>query len=597
MGNNENESNYNLAYENQKENKLNFPDEYKNNIKNNYDYIPNDYNKEIKNINRYEEEIYGKPKDYIQENKFYRTRSKSLDYQNDIGQGSIGPIDTPLSKRRSNNYNHYTAADLKREARREFGNSFVFNSLSPFRTSDGNYNEEKELRNNHLCYTTNTNLQLKNEPGTSYVFQAFTPYRNLQRNYFGSERATRNRSNPGSYRLFRGRNTFDRSFALQPSVFTFKSRDSWNKGTINNNYNEYNNQMRNTYAYNSQIPFYKNSENQISFGPGNISQKKVLRELSPEDNPNLKKPTDSPQKGHYSNYERTTMSGRNSVEYSRIDGPNDNLKRLTNFQKKKEEYLEQRENPRDSIRGQMNLKNGEYIFQYGDELLKEVPVKYTGGGKEIVVETRKVRKKKKELLVEDCFDAVITLTKGVGGTTPADEFSVYLLNQINSIRENPKLFIKMIEEAKKNIRKIKGTKLIYKKNLKVLLNRGMEAFNDTISELNQLQPMEKLIFSPEITVSQPTTKEEYNDKYFLHKKVEELVDNGYYIKSYWKELIKDPEICFILMIVDDNDKFVEQKRRDLLDPNMKYIGLSSSENKFGFQSFVTLTSYLYNNNK
>ena len=37
-----------------------------------------------------------------------------------------------------------------------------------------------------------------------------------------------------------------------------------------------------------------------------------------------------------------------------------------------EEYLEQRENPRDSIRGQMNLKNGEYIFQYGDELLKEV---------------------------------------------------------------------------------------------------------------------------------------------------------------------------------------------------------------------------------
>lgn len=54
---------------------------------------------------------------------------------------------------------------------------------------------------------------------------------------------------------------------------------------------------------------------------------------------------------------------------------------------------------------------------------------------------------------------------------PTDEFSKYIFEHINMLRENPKYFIKNIEEAKSFIARNKDNKLIYKKNKSFIISR------------------------------------------------------------------------------------------------------------------------------
>ena len=47
----------------------------------------------------------------------------------------------------------------------------------------------------------------------------------------------------------------------------------------------------------------------------------------------------------------------------------------------------------------------------------------------------------------------------------------------------------------------------------------------------------------------------------------------------WKQIfadnINDPEISFILMIVDPKEKKKSNKRNSILDPNLKFMGICS----------------------
>ena len=67
---------------------------------------------------------------------------------------------------------------------------------------------------------------------------------------------------------------------------------------------------------------------------------------------------------------------------------------------------------------------------------------------------------------------------------------------------------------------------------------------------------------------------------FMKEKI--LTINNDNIISYWKSLVNDPELCVLLSIVDDVWIKPGQKRKDLLNPNVKFIGISSKQygNKF-----------------
>ena len=151
---------------------------------------------------------------------------------------------------------------------------------------------------------------------------------------------------------------------------------------------------------------------------------------------------------------------------------------------------------------------------------------------------------------------------------PKDEFSEYIFDNINQIRENPQSFIKVIEQAKKNIILDKRGIYIYKSIVKVALSRGLPAFDETIDFLKKLNPMPKLIFSNDLLIDAPINEEQLKDKKYMNEQINSKVQNGIPIKSFWRDIIKDPQTCLILMIVDDNGPNSGKKRNDILDPNM-----------------------------
>ena len=172
---------------------------------------------------------------------------------------------------------------------------------------------------------------------------------------------------------------------------------------------------------------------------------------------------------------------------------------------------------------------------------------------------------------------------------PIDEFSQYIFTYINKIRENPQSFIDNIEKAKFYIEYNSSNKLIYKKNIKVALSQGLPAFEETISILKIVKPMNKLIFEPKLMVKLPQNEEELLDKNFFKLEIKKMKEKGIPIKSYWRDIIKEPETSFLMMIVDDTGIKAGLKRKDILDPNMKYIGICSRTIGKYFICFVTFS--------
>lgn len=176
--------------------------------------------------------------------------------------------------------------------------------------------------------------------------------------------------------------------------------------------------------------------------------------------------------------------------------------------------------------------------------------------------------------------------------SPMDNYSKYLLEQINKIRIDPQSFIGVIEDAKANIVKSRFGGYAYNGKIKIALAEGEPAFDDAIEFLKSTESMEILEYSPLLTVKLPQNESEIKDFNDLKIKVEEMLEEGINIKSYWRDIIRDPEISFLLMIVDDTGSRRGMKRKDILNPKMKYIGISSIEINGSFVCYITLSSNL-----
>ena len=179
-------------------------------------------------------------------------------------------------------------------------------------------------------------------------------------------------------------------------------------------------------------------------------------------------------------------------------------------------------------------------------------------------------------------------TKNSIASMPSDNFSRYLLEQINKIRKEPESFVGIIEDAIDNITKDRYGRLIYNGKMKIALARGKSAFLEAIEYLKNINPMKPLEYVSGLTVIPPQNEKEIKDKNDLKRKVGEMIRSGINIRSYWRDVIKDPEICFLLMIVDDNGIKSGMKRKDILNPRMKYIGISSVEISKNFVCYITL---------
>ena len=171
---------------------------------------------------------------------------------------------------------------------------------------------------------------------------------------------------------------------------------------------------------------------------------------------------------------------------------------------------------------------------------------------------------------------------------PFDNYSRYFLSQVNKIRTEPQSFIGVIEDSKANITKDRQGRIIYNGKIKVALDVGEAAFDEAIEYLKELNPMQPLTYNQMITANTPVSENEILDKNDLTYKIEAMINSGLNIKSYWRDVIKDPEISFLLMIIDDNGIKSGMRRKDILSPYMKYIGISSAEINNNFVCYVTL---------
>ena len=238
------------------------------------------------------------------------------------------------------------------------------------------------------------------------------------------------------------------------------------------------------------------------------------------------------------------------------------------------------------------IETGEYKFLGAEtELKQEEPVAKADISKEEILSEISRRSKKEKKISYEVIDKYYSLTvfdekseiakksqKEKLEDDDKDNFSKYLLEQINKIRADPQSFIGVIEDAKDNIKKSKNGNFYYNGNkIKVALVEGESAFNEAIEFLKSCKPMEPLIFSKNLIPPIPQNKEELQSKSFLRKSIDKMMCDGIRVNSYWRDIINDAEICFLLMIVDDNGDKKGMRRNDILSPNMKEIGISSVE--------------------
>ena len=168
-----------------------------------------------------------------------------------------------------------------------------------------------------------------------------------------------------------------------------------------------------------------------------------------------------------------------------------------------------------------------------------------------------------------------------------------IVELINNIREDPVGYADIIEDSIKNIIQEEdkndpaNTRLIFKKKVKVALNKGESAFREAAEYLRSLTPLAPLEFSHEKCIPLPETEEELKDPTFLRDQVKQIREETE-IDVFFKDLIKIPEVSGLLMIVDDTNKNAGKKRMALLNKDLKYVGVTS---KFIGKTFIAYFAF------
>ena len=173
------------------------------------------------------------------------------------------------------------------------------------------------------------------------------------------------------------------------------------------------------------------------------------------------------------------------------------------------------------------------------------------------------------------------------------DYSEKIVEIINRIREDPVSYADEIENSIQYIMEEEDKKdpskkkLIFKKKVKVALNKGVQAFKEAAEFLRNLKPLSPFEFSQDRCIPLPDNEDEFKDPMFLREKVK-LLRTKTQVDVFFKDLIKIPDVSALLMIVDDTLKNPGKKRMALLNKELKYIGVTS---KFVGKNFVAYFAF------
>ena len=173
------------------------------------------------------------------------------------------------------------------------------------------------------------------------------------------------------------------------------------------------------------------------------------------------------------------------------------------------------------------------------------------------------------------------------------DYAEKIVDLINNIREDPVSYADLIEDSIQYIVEEEdknaplNTRLIFKKKVKVALNRGESAFREAADYLRTLNPLPPLEFTNDKCIPLPETEDELKDPTFLREQVRVMREQTQ-IDVFFKDLIKVPEVSGLLMIVDDTNKNAGKKRMALLNKDLKYVGVTS---KFIGKTFIAYFAF------
>jgi len=168
-----------------------------------------------------------------------------------------------------------------------------------------------------------------------------------------------------------------------------------------------------------------------------------------------------------------------------------------------------------------------------------------------------------------------------------------IVEYINNIREDPVGFADIIEDSIKYIVEEEdkndpsNVRLIFKKKVKVALNKGEAAFLEAAEYLRSLTPLPPLEFVQDKCIPLPDNEDELKDPTFLREQVRQIREKTE-VDVFFKDLIKIPEVSGLLMIVDDTNKNAGKKRMALLNKDLKYVGVTS---KFVGKTFIAYFAF------
>ena len=168
-----------------------------------------------------------------------------------------------------------------------------------------------------------------------------------------------------------------------------------------------------------------------------------------------------------------------------------------------------------------------------------------------------------------------------------------IVELINNIREDPVSYADIIEDSIQYIVQEEdkndpsNVRLIFKKKVKVALNKGEPAFREAAEYLRTLTPHPPLEFTQDKCVPLPENEDELKDPTFLREQVK-IIREQTNVDVFFKDLIKIPEVSGLLMIVDDTNKNAGKKRLALLNKELKYVGVTS---KFVGKTFIAYFAF------
>ena len=164
-----------------------------------------------------------------------------------------------------------------------------------------------------------------------------------------------------------------------------------------------------------------------------------------------------------------------------------------------------------------------------------------------------------------------------------DYFESNFLREINFVRTNPKKYANKLKELTKNIYKEDNNEYYYpnKNNSdeKILLKKGSKVFYNTINYLQNLQPVNKLVWNEELKIENYDkniifTKENVG-RIILQKRLELLktYDNCFFNIDFFK----DPFLSIVFQITDDD--FNQVRRNAIINKNFSKFAVNGIKDK------------------